>query len=477
VRGAPIIAVGLCLLVACSGDDEDAAPSTTSTATTATTAALSTTTTAVVGIDAEAAVGDAYFPELGGAGIDVTHYDLALTIAGDGTTIDGTATLEATAKSDLASFTLDLVGLEVGEVTVDGQPATVERTGRDLRIRPAEVLAAGDAFTTTIAYGGRPEPVESPAIGAIGWLTHPGGSFVVGEPEGAATWFPSNDHPSDKATFGFELTVPEGVEAIANGVLVERTPTTWRWELDDPMATYLAQVAVGQYTLTEEIGPGGVVLRNAFADSLATAATAAFADQAAMLGFFAERFGPYPFDAYGALVIEPPLGLALECQTLSIFGGDVASGAAEPVIAHELSHQWFGDSVTPAAWGDIWLNEGFATYSTWLWIEHDGGPPLADLARESHARGTSGVRPGDPGPSAMFDGAVYERGALTLFAVRRAIGDGPFDELLRRWAAEHAYANATTADLVALAEEVSGRQLDDLFEAWLHGDTLPALPA
>jgi aminopeptidase N len=244
--------------------------------------------------------------------------------------------------------------------------------------------------------------------------------------------------------------------------------------MEQPMATYLAQLAIGQFTLTSVVGPGGVEIRNAFADAVVGVAPA-FDEQAAMLEFFSTQFGPYPFDAYGALVVNVPIGLALETQTLSLFG---SSFLDEVIVAHELAHQWFGDSVTPSAWQDIWLNEGFATYAQWLWLEHDGGPPVAEQAAASHAGlGGGGVAPGDPGPTRLFDPAVYERGALTLHALRRAIGEEGFAAVLRGWATQRRGANGSTEDFVALAEEVSGQQLDELFDAWLLGEELPPLPA
>ena len=434
-----------------------------------------TTTEPLEAVDAADGLDDPYFPGLGGAGIDVEHYDLTLDITGDGARIDGTATLTVTTTEDLASFTLDLIGLDVGGVTVNGVGAEFERDDRELRIRPPEPLAAGTTATVAVDYGGEPRPVDTESLGPVGWLRLPegAGSYVIGEPEGAATWFPANDHPSDKATFSFDLTVPPGVEAVANGILLESTGTRWAWSMRQPMATYLAQVAVGQFTLTSEDGPGGVTIRNAFADSVAGEVGGAFDEQAAMLEFFSSQFGPYPFDAYGALVVDVPLGLALETQTLSLFG---AVFIDEAVVAHELAHQWYGDSVTASRWQDIWLNEGFATYAQWLWLEEDGGPSVTEQAAAAHAGLRSDVRPGDPGPARLFDVAVYDRGALTLHALRVDVGDDAFATILRRWAAERAGGNGTTDDLVALAEEVSGRQLDALFDAWLYEPGLPPMP-
>ena len=194
---------------------------------------------------------------------------------------------------------------------------------------------------------------------------------------------------------------------------------------------------------------------------------------------FAELFGPYPFEVYGALVVFDDFRGALETQTLSVFSGRLFGGlAGELVVAHELGHQWFGDSLTPTTWRDIWLNEGFATYSEWLWQEISN--PAFDIDDYARSLAESGrpvwPAPGDPGPEGLFDSTVYNRGALTLHALRLTVGDDAFFKTLRTYAERFAYRNVTTADFVAVAEDVSGQDLADLFDAWLYGDVTPELP-
>ena len=476
------------LLAACSGSGDDETGSTT----TATNARATTTTappaTTEAPVEGAADVGDAYFPGLGNGGYDVGSYDLALDVdPTGGGSIAGTATIEATAAQALASFNLDLVGLEVTSVTVDGATAVVGRDGRELRVQPATPIASGDAFEVVVGYAGTPAPIPSGVelLPEVGWFDLPGdsGGYVLSQPSGAATWFPVNDHPADKATYTFHITVPEGMEAAAHGVLEGSTTangrTTWTWRMDDPMASYLAIAVIGQLTFAEPVDVGGVLVRNVFADSVAADVGSTFDRQPAMLEFFAEQFGPYPFDAYGAAVVDVSLFVALETQTLSLFGRDLL-GAGELVIAHELAHQWFGNAVSPRTWQDIWLNEGFATYAQWLWFEHRGVAEVAEQAREAHAHladtGAGDLPPGDPGAEDLFHPSVYERGALTLHALRATVGDEPFFEILRRWVAERSGGAATTADFVATAESVSGAELDPLFQEWLYAPSLPALP-
>ena len=308
---------------------------------------------------------------------------------------------------------------------------------------------------------------------------------MLNEPEGASTWYPANDHPSDKATYTFHITVPDGVSAVANGDLVSQTPTgdghtTWTYDAKAPMASYLTQVVIGDYRVTNELGPEGITIRNVFATHLADEATVDFSRTPEMITLFASQFGPFPFDIYGALVVDERSQFALETQTLSIFDASFVDGSVtgDQVMAHELAHQWFGDSVTPATWKDIWLNEGFATYAEWLWQEHVGGMSVADMANRVHGQITSSTLTGDPGPEQLFDvEGVYLRGALTLQALRLTVGDDVFFTILRTYAARFADRNVATADFVAVANEVAKRDLHDLFDAWLYREALPALPS
>ena len=427
-------------------------------------------------------VGDDYTPDSGATGYDVEHYDLEIAWDPDTLELDGVATITATATQDLSAFSVDLYELEVGEVTVDGEPAEVDVDGRDVRITPTAVVAEDDEFEVEIAYGGEPDPVISAGF-PTGWLTtDDGGAYVIGEPDGAATWFPGNDHPSDKATFSFALTVPDDLTAGANGAFEGREPgddglTTWHWSEDDPMATYLAVVAIGDYRLVEEETEAGLPLFSLYPEDDADRWTRTFDDVGAMIEVFEEHFGPYPYDEYGAIVVPESLGLALETQTRSIFGEDVAG--IELFRAHELAHQWYGDAVSPEMWSDIWLNEGFASYGEMLWF--DASDDGYDIDRDAEQRRSLlvGRDEGpilDPGVDRWFSEAVYQRGALTLHALRRTVGDDVFFEILQRWVADNDNGNGTTEDFVALAEDLAGEDLDDFFEAWLVEDQIPELP-
>jgi aminopeptidase N len=443
--------------------------------------------------------GDSYLPGAGNGGYDVSSYDIALRIDPIAGTIEGKTIVEATALQALTSFSLDFLGPEIGVLTVGGSVAEYRRDGQELIVSPPDPPAAGETFSVTVSYAGVPGELEgtgAPSEGslALGWQRVGDVIYTIDEPEGAATWFPANDHPSDKATYTFSLTVPRPYVAVASGVLVDTqvqgTDQIFVWEMRQPLASYLAAVSVDEYVLSESVAPNGVRIRDYFAAELAEEAEAAFARTGEVLAYFAELFGPYPFEEYGVVVPSVNTGAAMENQSLSLVGRDLLeTSISNPTtgvvfLTHELAHQWFGNSVTVARWQDIWLNEGFATYASWLWLEHDRGPAvLATMVNNSlqDLEGAVLEPPADPGLDEMFGATTYVRGALTLHALRLTVGDDVFFGLLREWTARYRYGNADTEDFIALAKELAGNvapeTLDGLFEAWLYEDDLPELPA
>ncbi|MGH9274649.1 MAG: M1 family metallopeptidase [Acidimicrobiales bacterium] len=475
------VVLGAAVIAWAVREDDGGRTPTTSTTTLADSTA---TTRAVVGTAGAAGVGDPYFPGLGNGGYDVDHYDLELEWLPDDGAIEGAVTITATAGQDLSRFNLDLAGLEVRSVTIDGSAAQVNQVERELEVTPAEPVAEGHTFTTVVTYGGVPRPLaDGTDLFEVGWQTDGREAFVVSEPAGAATFYPVNDHPTDKATYTFRIQAPPDQVVVANGLLVGEPELTdegggriWTYEARDPMASYLVQIAIGDYELVEAGTFEGVTIRHAFHRSVADAARRTTERTIEMIDLLDDVWGAYPFEAYGVLAVDEALGFALETQTLTIIGTDTAlSGReADEILLHELSHQWVGDAVSPATWKDIWLNEGFATYSQWLWSERTGGATAARRARSDVGPGLD-TPPGDPGTRELFQNTVYLRGGMTLQALREAIGDDAFFTVLRSWIDEHRDSAASTADFIALSERVSGRQLDELFDEWLYAPERPRL--
>jgi aminopeptidase N len=425
-------------------------------------------------------VGDPYYPEAGNGGYDVDHYDLDLTWQPDAGRMDGVATITATATQELPELSLDAIDLDVASVTVDGAEATAEPTGeRDLVVTPAAPVAEGADFTVVVEYSAEPQTIRGSYPVDPGWVADGEEVHVVFEPHGAATLFPVNDHPSDKASYEFRVTVPEGLDVAANGLHAGTEPgdgvDTWVYDAPDPMASYLVQLVIADLEFVESTGPDGLPIRHAFDADIVDEFAGSMDRTGEMIEVYEDLFGPYPFVAYGAVVVDEPLGFALETQTLSIFGTDAAH--SEQVVAHELAHQWFGDAVSPATWQDIWLNEGFATYAELMWQEAvgEGGPDQFAAAYSGGASSMLDLPPGDPGASTLFAMSVYDRGALTLHVLRAEIGDDAFMTLVQTWFSTYSGRSASTADFEAMAEEVSGQELTDLFDAWLRAPEMPDL--
>jgi aminopeptidase N len=422
-------------------------------------------------------VGDTLFPTAGNSGYDVADYNLSINWDPASKHLDGHETITATPTENLSSFGLDLFGLDVASVDINGAAATVNRDGSKLRITPSAPLPEGKVFTTDISYAGTPAGGD----GQIGWLTLENYVAVMGEP-GSPNWFAVNGHPRDKATYTIRLTVPEGTTAAANGELTQQTTidgrTTSTFRMSQPMASYLATVIIGPFSIVEgRTTSSSVKVRHYVATSLLAEGTQLFAPTSDMIETFEKMFGPFPFVTYGGVLITDKLGFALETQSLPVFAGNFASGDNSWSVAHELAHQWFGDDVTLETWRDTWLNEAFATYAELLWAQSQD-PKIDIAAWISHTveMGGPGMNhpPASPATGAdILEPAVYQRGALALHALRTAVGDDTFFKILQTWVQRFGGANATAEDFIALSEELSGQDLTDLFQTWLYADHLP----
>ncbi|MFC5916165.1 M1 family metallopeptidase [Streptomyces pulveraceus] len=423
---------------------------------------------------------DPYFPKLGNGGYDVTHYDLALDVDPAARRLRGTATITARATQDLSAFDLDLAGLTVDSVTVDGRPAAVNRAGQELTLRPdAGVrLRRGGTFRTVVRYSGSPRTLTDPDGSKEGWLRTADGAVALGEPAGSMAWFPGNNHPSDKASYDIEVTVPEGLTAVSNGELTSRrtagATTTYHWHVAEPMASYLATVAIGRFDTKESTMAGGIKVFTAADTAVAADSARILARVPEIVQWEADRFGPYPFSATGAIVERSgDAGYALETQNRPFFPGPPDAR----LLVHEMAHQWFGDSVTPASWRDMWLNEGFATYADWLWGADKEGKPVQGRFDAAFANDANwAFPPADPPTAADISQApVYGRGAMVIHRIRQAVGDDRrFYALIRGWTKAHRHGNASTADFTAYVEKATGKDLTELWKTWLYGRSRPA---
>lgn len=436
-------------------------------------------------------VGDAYFPKMGNTGYDVERYDVKLRYR-DSRQVRATTLVEAVADTDDGSpatgvpmdrFDLDFRGPKITLLEVNGEKAKFRRKGQELIIAPKTPLPDGEAFTAKVRYEGRPGQILNPDGSRDGWTETKDGVVALGQPQAVPTFLPVNDHPTDKASFEIKLKVPGQLTGISNGVLVERTrtkrSTTTVWRQDEPMASYLAMVAIGRFDVDRGKVAGipyvGAVDKRRF--------TRENLDRLRENTRVAHRFletvaGPYPFSATGGIADPSSLGFALENQGRSYY----PVPPPRQLVIHEVAHQWYGDSVSVAVWREIWLNEGFATYMEWLFEEREGGESVADRFDRIYestpaSAGSWNPPPADPGgPENLFAGSVYDRGAMALQVLREEIGNGDFNEVLKRWAIENADANVTTQDFYDLISEVTGHPRPQSFDDWLYEPGKPDRP-
>jgi aminopeptidase N len=418
--------------------------------------------------------GDPYYPTDGNGGYDVDGYQVSITYQPDGKHLDGDTTITARATMPLARFNLDLSGLTVHSIEVNGQPARFDRTGRhELVVTPETSVNAGAAFTTRVRYDGVPELFDEQGIGAGGWYADSSGAaFALGQPHSASAWYPANDTPRDKATFALTARVPDGWTVVSNGVDEPPTSadgwTTFRWRLDEPVATYLTTIAIDHFRVVRSQVGNGTPVIDAYAPG--TDAVKPAEDRLPeIIDFLSGKFGAYPFEAAGGIFVRGETGYALEVQTRPVYSPQPGL----TTIVHENAHQWFGDYVSVTNWADICLNECFASYAEWMWSEAKDGADLDRLYRQAVNRVRFGDLLYDMGAGREFTG-VYSKGPVALHALRRQIGDAAFDQVLKGWPQRHRDGNATWPQFEAYVAEVSGQHLDGFFQAWFHSTTKPA---
>ena len=378
-----------------------------------------------------------------------------------------------------------------------------------LLVKPAEGIPDGEGFEVRVDYHGRPKAIVDADESLEGWVqacSEPGrcdGSFVVNEPIGAQSWFPCNNYMSDKAAFRTAITTASSRVALGAGELASRKrhpngTTTWTWIEHHPTATYLTSATVGRFDLTRSslTTPEGRTLPVYTAiDSAATGdqkrALRKLAGRISEItDFLTGTFGAYPFDSTGFVADwVPSVGYALENETKPHFAGSEKGPAiSSTTLAHELTHQWMGDSVSPATWHQIWFNEGWATISEVLFdrrVEHGKVSPEA-FFRKVYASPDKSWRlaPASLGddPANLFAGfPVYSRPGAMLEGLREIVGEDRFGALAKELGSRYGYATITEEQFVATAEETSGlddagrAKLGDYLHQWLHDTTRPKL--
>ncbi|MEU4033649.1 M1 family metallopeptidase [Streptomyces collinus] len=439
-------------------------------------------------------VGDRLYPYLGNPGYDVAAYDLSFTYSGaNDKPLQAVTTIDAHTTAALDRVNLDFAHGKVESVEVNGRPAGFTGAGEDLVVTPDRQLPKGRWMRITVKHTSDPVAAKDQDGG---WVRTADGLAMANQADAAHLVFPCNDHPSDKARFTIRITAPNGYTAVANGVPLgsERvgSSTTWTYRTLHPMATELAQVSIGRSAVLHRQGPHGLPVRDVVPSADRKALEPWLAKTPDQIAWMESKVGDFPFENYGVLMAQADTGFELETQTLSLFEKDLFSDPAYPswyldsIMVHELSHQWFGDSVSPRTWSDVWLNEGHATWYESLYTEEKAHRPMVDRMKAAYgasdrwraAGGPPGLpKPPQPGEKiSIFRPNIYDGAALVLYALRQEIGRDAFERLERLWVREHRDATATTADFVRLASAVSGRDLDGFFHDWLYGEKTPPMP-
>lgn len=434
--------------------------------------------------------GDAYLPELGNGGYDVDHYDIVVRIDPSSNFIDAEVTISATSTQHLSSFNLDFAPLEVESVNVNGTRASYIQEANELIITPEGSLPAGHQFTVDIKYSGNPQPAETPILSIpVGWFHAQDGTInTMNWPDGAKTWLPGNHHPGDKATFRIQASVPEPwvIAGPGNELQVREAAGEkhYTFDMDVPMASGSAVLYVDEYEVTDLAGPSGVDIRSYVPKDAPSNVARSFEELTAMIEHFEGLYGQYPFERYSVVIADPDLPMcdgaasANGEQTISLHCPSLFA-TDRTTLVHELGHQWFGHSVTPSGFKDSWLAEGPATYTGWMWDDIQQSDRTLDKIVESKAihyqlmsRPSAPI--GEP-PKGLITDALYTGGGLLLHALRSELGDETFFDVLREYLGRYQYSNASTDDFIAVAEQVSGRDLQTFFDNWLLEADVPVL--
>lgn len=440
-------------------------------------------------------LGDPVYPSLGNDGYRVAAYHLDLAYDATTQLVDGEATLRIRTTQALSRLSLDALGLDIRSVRVGGRTATYEQVDAKLRITPARALRADTSTTICVEYGADPRRV----LTHTAWVPTPDGFAVCPQPNSAHTVFPCNDHPVDKADFTFRVTVPSSLRGVASGTLVrteslagDRTAYTYRSR--SPIATEVVQITVGDYVVKDRQGPNGLPLRDVVPVARAEALEPALTLTPGLVAWLEQRLGAYPFETYGLLPCnsDDPKAFdftGLETQTLTLYKPNYLLQEEKKIgshMMHELVHSYFGNSVSPSTWADLWLNEGHADFYGLLyryergWADSMGLTTMEARMKNTYALGDQWRY--DSGPVAapteanLFDNQRYVGGVLVLYALRELVGEATFNAIERTFLDRYRNASATTENYISVASEIAGQDLSGFLRDWLYGTTTPRMP-
>lgn len=446
-------------------------------------------------------LGDTIQPSSGNGGYEVTHYALEMVFSEDLTTYVTTTTIDARATQALSQFNLDLKGNEIGYVWMDGKPAKWSRAGEELQITPPAPLKKGAAFTVRVSVSGlTPSATASRLLHPLPLSLSQSGDWIqtVNQPA-SAHWFAAlDDHPSKKAPATITIIAPSRFNSIANGDLVDTQPVKGdptfaqrRFEVKQKLAPELLQIGVGPFTVVNSEGPHGIKLRSALPTDQLQTLQPQLSVIPEIIQFLEARLGPFPQSTYGLYVT--PVGGDLETQSLTVVSIREMSPQSfkrndEPAtLAHEASHEYFGNSVSPRRWSDAWLNEGHATYYETLWKVAHGDSSLDDLMKRRYERQARLIARNGPVAKpnraanrdpdlAPYNDLIYSGGAVVLYALQQKVGEETFKRIERTWVETYRDGVAGTDDYIALASRVSGQNLSEFLRSWLYSTSVPPMP-
>jgi len=420
-------------------------------------------------------------------GFDVQKYEISLEISQNPNYIEGSVLATVLAEEALDSISYELVGLTVSAVQVNGSPATFSHEDGLLTI-PVNA-AANETFLTRVFYSGTPQ--LSGNVYNVGMYFQTNSIFTISDPDAGRFWWPCYDHPWDKAIVDLIITMRSDWKVAANGLresIVDNgdgtATTTWRGE--HPMTTYLVCITAGPYVeIAQTARDGELPILNFVTQNQYNNALTDLANLPTMIDYYSELFGEYPFEKYGNATVSMSTFGAMEHQTMTTLGNYIITGnqTYEITIAHELAHQWFGNAVSFLDFPHVWLSEGFATYSEHLWVDHqEGWQAACDYVLNSYQQyymnwENSYYPPAiyNPGFGDYFSPPSYEKAASVLHMLRLKLGDAHFFQLLQDWFSTYRDGNVVTAEFQALAESISGLDLQQFFQQWIYGTGIPSV--